>query len=43
MTEEKKFFLKELRHALKIIDEGHFTRQKFKGSWAGALVKPNLC
>ena len=33
----KKFFLKELRHALKIIDEGHFTRQKFKGSWAGAF------
>ena len=33
----KKFFLKELRYALQIIDEGHFTRQKFKGSWAGAF------
>ena len=33
----KKFFLKELRYALQIIDEGHFPRQKFKGSWAGAF------
>ena len=33
----RKIFLKELRYALQIIDEGHFTRQKFKGSWAGAF------
>ena len=26
--EEKKIFLKELRYALQIIDEGHFTRHK---------------
>ena len=39
----KKFFLKELRLALKILDEGHITKNTFKGSWAGALVKHNLC
>ena len=29
--------MKELKNALKIIDEGHFSRQNFKGSWAGAF------
>ena len=33
----KKFFLKELRLALKILDEGHIARKNFKGSWAGAF------
>ena len=33
----RKIFLKELRLALKILDEGHITRKKFKGSWAGAF------
>ena len=28
----KDFFMKELKNALKIIDEGHFLRQNFKGS-----------
>ncbi|MBD22674.1 MAG: lytic transglycosylase [Alphaproteobacteria bacterium] len=31
------FFLKELKYALRILDEGHFSRQQFKGSWAGAF------
>ncbi|MDH5693091.1 MAG: lytic murein transglycosylase, partial [Gammaproteobacteria bacterium] len=31
------FFTKELLHALKILDEGHTTPRKMKGSWAGAL------
>ena len=33
----KDFFLKELKYALQIIDEGHFSRKQFKGSWAGAF------
>ena len=33
----KDFFLNELKNALIIIDDGHFTRQEFKGSWAGAF------
>ena len=31
------FFSKELINALKIIDEGHITPSKMKGSWAGAM------
>ena len=31
------FFLKELKHSLKIIDEGHISRKNLKGSWAGAF------
>ena len=37
MTEEERIFLKELKYALQIIDEGHFSRKQFKGSWAGAF------
>ena len=37
MTEEEEIFLKELKYALRILDEGHFSRQKYKGSWAGAF------
>ena len=33
----KKFFLKELRLALKILDDGHLNKSQFKGSWAGAF------
>ncbi len=33
----KKFFLKELRFALKILDDGHINIKYFKGSWAGAF------
>lgn len=31
------FFNKELMAALKIIDQGHITRDRMKGSWAGAM------
>ena len=31
------FFLKELKHSLKIIDDGHISRKNLKGSWAGAF------
>lgn len=32
-----KFFRSELMNALKIIDAGHITHKKMKGSWAGAM------
>ncbi len=31
------FFRKELLNALKILDEGHITPDRMKGSWAGAM------
>ena len=31
------FFLKELKHSLKIIDAGDISRSNLKGSWAGAI------
>lgn len=31
------FFKKELFNALKIIDDGHISAEKMKGSWAGAM------
>ena len=31
------YFRKELINALKILDEGHITHDKMKGSWAGAM------
>lgn len=31
------FFLKEFKHSLKIIDDGHISRKNLKGSWAGAF------
>ena len=31
------FFTKELENALIILDQGHFDRKSFKGSWAGAF------
>ena len=31
------FFRKQLFHALTIIDEGHVTPEKMRGSWAGAM------
>ena len=31
------FFYDELMHSLKIIDEGHISADKMKGSWAGAM------
>lgn len=31
------FFYDELMHALKIIDQGHISAKKMKGSWAGAM------
>ncbi len=31
------FFTKELENALTILDKGHFDRNLFKGSWAGAF------
>ena len=37
MEGEKISFLKELRIALKILDQGHINRKQFKGSWAGAF------
>ncbi len=33
----REFFQNELIKALKIIDEGHFTAESLKGSWAGAF------
>ncbi len=33
----KDFFLKELNFALKILDEGHISKEDFRGSWAGAF------
>ena len=33
----KDFFTKELENALIILDQGHFDRKSFKGSWAGAF------
>ena len=33
----KKFFLKQLRYALKILEDGHISKSQFKGSWAGAF------
>ncbi len=33
----KDFFTKELENALKILEKGHFERNSFKGSWAGAF------
>ena len=29
--------MKELTYALRILDDGHFSREQFKGSWAGAF------
>ena len=31
------FFRRELLHALRILDDGHITVEKMKGSWAGAM------
>ena len=31
------FFLKEFKHSIKIIDDGHISRKNLKGSWAGAF------
>lgn len=31
------FFRKELLAALRILEEGHINKEKFKGSWAGAM------
>ena len=31
------YFRKELLNALKILEEGHITPDKMKGSWAGAM------
>lgn len=31
------FFRKELLHALRILDEGHISHDRMKGSWAGAM------
>ncbi|MBC10340.1 MAG: lytic transglycosylase [Rickettsiales bacterium] len=33
----KDFFMRELKLALKILDDGHILRKNFKGSWAGAF------
>ncbi|HCR85508.1 MAG TPA: lytic murein transglycosylase [Alphaproteobacteria bacterium] len=33
----QEFFKAELLHSLKILDEGHISKDKFKGSWAGAM------
>ena len=33
----KKFFFKQLRYALKILEDGHILKSQFKGSWAGAF------
>lgn len=33
----KNFFLKQLRYALKILEDGHISKSQFKGSWAGAF------
>ena len=33
----REFFLQELKYALRILDEGHFSREEFRGSWAGAF------
>ena len=36
------YFRKELLTALKILQEGHVTREKFLGSWAGAMGQPQF-
>jgi len=33
----KTFFLKQLRYALRILEDGHISKSQFKGSWAGAF------
>ena len=33
----QEFFLKELKLALKIIEDGHISPKDFRGSWAGAF------
>ena len=33
----KTFFLKQLKYALKILEDGHIQKSQFKGSWAGAF------
>ena len=33
----KTFFLKQLKYALKILEDGHILKSQFKGSWAGAF------
>lgn len=36
------YFRKELMAALKILDEGHVTPERMKGSWAGAMGQPQF-
>ncbi|MET0530920.1 MAG: lytic murein transglycosylase [Microvirga sp.] len=36
------YFRKELLTSLKILQEGHVTREKFLGSWAGAMGQPQF-
>ena len=36
------FFRDELFHALKILQDGHITRAKMVGSWAGAMGQPQF-
>ncbi len=36
------FFRDELLHALKILQDGHITREKMIGSWAGAMGQPQF-
>ena len=36
------YFRKELLAALKILQDGHVTREKFLGSWAGAMGQPQF-
>ncbi len=36
------YFRSELMAALKIVDEGHITPDRMKGSWAGALGQPQF-
>ena len=40
----KNFFLKQLRYALKILEDGHISKSQFKGlNGRVPLVKLNLC
>ncbi|MFC3908263.1 lytic transglycosylase domain-containing protein [Legionella dresdenensis] len=41
-SNRKDFFRKQLLIALKIVNDGHVTLQKFKGEWAGASGQPQF-
>lgn len=41
-SDRKPFFRKQLFYALKILDDGHVTLDRYKGEWAGASGQPQF-